>query len=486
MQSDQGRGSAKSSRWFRASRVSVAAVGTIVLIAGLTVGPSASASLQAPRYVSAETRSDDAAAKKFISVPNPTIKGAFRVGQVITVITGEVIPTPSMIKYQWYRDGKLIRGADSRKYKLRSVDLGHMVKAKMTLSSNANAPMSKWTEDRRVKKGVIAVSQSLSILGTAKYGKTVNAVGKWTKGSRVSFSWYRNGKRISGASRSSLKLTSGVIGASVSARAVVKKSGYTTRTIYSQPVKIVPATITVKSAPKVSGKIRVGSKVTAAGFAFSSKPTSFRYQWYRQGKSIKGAALKTYRIANADIGKQLSVKVAAKRANHSTKAASSEPVLVAAFPGNGSFDLWGFPQGLYKATGSGNKCVWTVDYVVKDYPGFQLIDQDIHRGGAHTYVQIDARDILFETRGCGAWVPAPKTGKKLTTIRNGTYRVGIDVVPGTYRLAKPEPGCTVWTLKEFRGGNTNGDSYNPFGEYEIPSNAKGVDVFGCSQPLVKK
>lgn len=79
-----------------------------------------------------------------------------------------------------------------------------------------------------------------SISGTRKAGKKLTAkVGSWTpKPSSYSYRWYVNGKAISGATKSTYKVTKSVRGKKVTVRVSAKRSGYPTGSATSPAVKI--------------------------------------------------------------------------------------------------------------------------------------------------------------------------------------------------------------------------------------------------------
>ncbi len=70
----------------------------------------------------------------------------------------------------------------------------------------------------------------------------------------------------------------------------------------------VPTTFLAK--PKVKNAL-VGRKAKANPQVVAPNAT-FKYQWLRNGKKIKGATKKTYKIAKKDLGKKLSVRITAK------------------------------------------------------------------------------------------------------------------------------------------------------------------------------
>ena len=85
--------------------------------------------------------------------------------------------------------------------------------------------------------------------------------------------------------------------------------------------------------------------------------------------------------------------------------------------------------------------------------------------------------------GCGSWTTVPSTGARATRITaDGTYRVGIDILPGTYYGSSSGNSCYWATLSGF-AGSFNEISDNYFGSARtivtVPAGAKGFEVHGC-------
>ena len=88
------------------------------------------------------------------------------------------------------------------------------------------------------------------------------------------------------------------------------------------------APFAAKAAPKVKGKGKVGKKLRATAPVLQPKPTSLRYQWYRDKKAIKGAKKATYKVVRKDRGHRLKVRVTAARTGYITKAVTSKAIRV--------------------------------------------------------------------------------------------------------------------------------------------------------------
>ena len=88
-------------------------------------------------------------------------------------------------------------------------------------------------------------------------------------------------------------------------------------------------------------------------------------------------------------------------------------------------------------------------------------------GTARTYVQILPGDVGFRASGCGAWTTVPSTGAKSTRITaDGTYRVGIDILPGTYSGYGAGDSC-YWETLSGLSGSFNEIIQNYFGPARI-------------------
>ncbi|MCW3157451.1 hypothetical protein [Micropruina sonneratiae] len=98
---------------------------------------------------------------------------------------------------------------------------------------------SSWSVTLAPFKKLTAATPKIS--GTAKVGKTLTAkAGTWTSGAKLTYQWYRGSSKISGATKSTYKLTSASKGKNLKVKVTGKKAGYTTVT------KTSAATATVK------------------------------------------------------------------------------------------------------------------------------------------------------------------------------------------------------------------------------------------------
>ena len=81
-------------------------------------------------------------------------------------------------------------------------------------------------------------------------------------------------------------------------------------------------------APAISGTAKVGSTLTASIRSWSPQPSSFSYQWYRGGSAIPSATSPTYKLAKADGGKGVSVRVTGRLDGFAPTTVASKAVTV--------------------------------------------------------------------------------------------------------------------------------------------------------------
>lgn len=103
--------------------------------------------------------------------------------------------------------------------------------------------------------------------------------------------------------------------------------------------------------------------------------------------------------------------------------------------------------GTYRA-GGGSACYWAR---LSGFGGTldEIIANDLGPGPA--VVTIATEDAGFGTRGCGTWrrnAPAAPT----LSPGDGTWRVGIDIAPGTYTATVPADGACYWARLSGFGG----------------------------------
>lgn len=476
-------------QWFRGTVPIALATASRYTVSPIDVGQKLSAkmTLSAPGFTSVVLTSTQVTGVigTFSTAPVPIISGTARVGQVQTANAGTWAPGGATLSYQWYRGTAAITGAVARTYTTTAADYGKALKVRVRAAKSGFVALDRFSAARTIAAGTIVATKPLTVVGIHRYGHTVKVSQGWPAGTTVRYQWYRNGVAVRGGTGYALYFNTSYIGARVNVKVTVSKPGYATRSVTTGAVTVGKALITLKTAPRITGATSLGSTLTANVGTYSPTPSAYAYQWYRNGAAISGARYRTYRLTAADNGKSITVRVSASLIYSDTRVTMSPALKLPVWPvtvlrGDGTYQVGTqIKPGLYKSTG-GSFCYWAR---LSGFSGsiYDINANDIVSGA--TYVQILPGDVGFETSGCGAWTTVPSTGAKATRITaDGTYRIGIDILPGTYYGYGAGDSCYWATLSGFTG--TLEDIYeNYLGPgwtiVTIPSWAVGFEVYGC-------
>ena len=91
-----------------------------------------------------------------------------------------------------------------------------------------------------------------------------------------------------------------------------------------RPETLTPPVVTSNATPPI-----VGSVLTSTNGTWSGSPSSYTYQWYRDGVAIAGQTGTTHTIVSADLGgHQLTCQVAATNAGGASTPATSNQITV--------------------------------------------------------------------------------------------------------------------------------------------------------------
>ncbi|GAA5033247.1 fibronectin type III domain-containing protein [Microbacterium fluvii] len=152
------------------------------------------------------------------------VTGTAVVGAKLKATTGSWL-SGTKLSYRWYADGVAISGATKSTYTVGSAQKSKKISVKITGEKSGYATVVR-TSASTLKVAKVATP---SISGAAKVTKTLTAkTGTWTAGTSFTYQWYANGKAISGAKKSTLKLSSAVVGKKITVKVTGKKSGHPT------------------------------------------------------------------------------------------------------------------------------------------------------------------------------------------------------------------------------------------------------------------
>ena len=166
----------------------------------------------------------------YSTAPLPTISGTVKLGRTLSSATGIWFPAPSF-SYQWYANGAAIGGASHSSYTITKAVLGKKISVKVTGTKPGFPEFAKTSRQTVAATADFTKHPTPKISGKARVGKTLKvAAGSWSPAASLSYRWYANGVKISGATKTSLKLTSKQKGKKITVVVTAKKAHYVTTT----------------------------------------------------------------------------------------------------------------------------------------------------------------------------------------------------------------------------------------------------------------
>lgn len=252
-----------------------------------------------------------------------TISGTPEVGKTLTAVPTTYSPTPVSYTYQWTRNGSYIEGATAKTYTLTGEDAGQMIAVGM--EPHRDGYNSPFTETAQVRVSVpFATQPTPTITGTKAVGYTLTASrGNWSPAATTyTYQWYRDGKAIYGATKSSYKAVTADGGTKITVKVTAKKSGYTTASKSSASSTVLKR-LTATPSLTITGTAKVKNTLTAKTGTWGPGTVTKTYQWYRNGKAISGATRSTYKVSVKDAFASISVKVTGKKSGYLTTSRTS-------------------------------------------------------------------------------------------------------------------------------------------------------------------
>ncbi|MSX40087.1 MAG: hypothetical protein F2785_04040, partial [Actinobacteria bacterium] len=388
----------------------------------------------------------------------PTISGSSSVGSTLTGDPGEWGPEGVDLTYEWLRGSTVV--GDLLFYDVQPEDVGKSLTFRVTGS------MEFYTDASRTSAAVIGgyawgASPTPTISGTAKFGQTLTAnTGTWTPvPTSFTYQWLRGTTVVGTAKTYVLQATD--IGFPITVNVTGVKTNYASSPQTSEAtVNVTVADYTTVPPPTITGNLNVGQVLTAVTGTWSPAPTSFTYQWRRDGGNIGSATASTYTLSASDLGKQMSVVLTPVKAGYaSTTQTSASSAVVAAT----MFTAAPVPTitGTVKvgSTLTGVPGTWNPVVSSSDF-GWAW---SISGSATGTYAPIagaTASTYVLQAADSGKFVKVTVTGKKsgyADTARSSVATVS--VTPGTF--ATPPVPMISGTAKVGQTLTANAGTWSP-------------------------
>jgi len=202
-----------------------------LVAADATMVITVKATASAPGYASASRTSTGVTVTgRFTTAPLPTVTGTLLANYALTVKPGTWSPTPTSYSYRWYRNGEPITGATKSSYVLTAADRGTNITVSVTAKRTGYETAVTTSASKYIPR-IFSKTVTPTITGKLKSGYTLTAHrGTWSPTPSYSYQWYRNGVKISNATKYQYKLTKYDKGKKVTVKVSGKRSGYVTVT----------------------------------------------------------------------------------------------------------------------------------------------------------------------------------------------------------------------------------------------------------------
>lgn len=241
--------------------------------------------------------------------------------------------------------------------------------------------------------------------------------------------------------------------AGAAVKSATKPSAPTITSVTSSPVKKgkVNLTVVVTLGADNGGAAVSGTKISAGGKSCTTKKakTSCTIKGIKNGKAVNVTA------------KSKNKKGFGKGSARVTYIAGAATYVVAAAPAPAA-EVISYPTGSFSGSGTFRVGVDIAPGTYKSSPtsdwggywarlacatgSLDCINANELTSGS-SYVTILATDIYFETTRMGQWIPeAALTGAMATSFSGtGMYKIGFDVLPGTYQAASTGSFGGYWS-----------------------------------------
>ena len=247
-----------------------------------------------------------------------TIDGVAKQGETLTA-SNNIADADGMgsVSYQWYAEGMAIdgTGSASETLLLSKSEVGKTITVKATYTDGHGEAESVASSATAAVLNVNDLpTGSVSIDGVAKQGETLTAsnnIADEDGMGTIHYQWYADDEAISGATGSTLLIGDTQINKVITVQASYTDGHGTDESVISNPTDIV---LTANEPPMgdvtISGTPTQGQTLTADNNITDADgiPGDISYQWFADGSAIDGATSSTLGLAEAQVGKTITVQ----------------------------------------------------------------------------------------------------------------------------------------------------------------------------------
>jgi hypothetical protein len=262
-----------------------------------------------------------------------TATTALKQGDVLTASnTLSDLDGMGTVSYQWFANGAAISGATAASLTLAQAQVGQTISVKASFTDGygtAEAVNSITTANVANVNDAATGAVSIALGGAAVTATTALRRGDTLTVSHnlsdldgigaVSYQWFTNGTAISGATAASLTLAQAQVG-----QTITVKASYTDGFGTTESVSSITTAAIVNFNTAATGAVTIalnGATITAStvleqGNVLTVSNTLadvdgmgiVSYQWFANGQVVSGATASTLSLAQAQVGKTISVK----------------------------------------------------------------------------------------------------------------------------------------------------------------------------------
>jgi hypothetical protein len=271
----------------------------------------------------------------------PVVTGTAAVNQTLASSHGSWNGAPTGYSFQWQRCSASgsgcanIAGATASTYKLTTADGSHTVRSTVRATNVNGASPATASATSPVVVPVPAATAAPSLSGVAAIHKQLTTTsGTWNSTVTFAYQWLRcaadgsSCAAIPGAKAATYVLAAADVGHTFESSVSATNAAGTT-VAFSNKSSVVIDVPAVTKAPHISGRARVGKKLSGGHGSWTYAPTGYRYQWLRCNahggscSTIRHATRPTYKLTRHDAGHRLRLRITATNAAGSTVAISA-------------------------------------------------------------------------------------------------------------------------------------------------------------------